>query len=351
MRRLIGLLAAIPVLAACGDASAPPTRAIEPAQAALPASYSFDLTSRCGERSLLGAYRVWVADDAVVRVEPREGTPRPADLADVPTIADLEAQIEDVGPDAVVEVDRADDGRLRSVSIDHLPDAIDDEECYTVGEVQEEPALRVSCSGAEPGWLPGAMATGIESETPRADIEAALRESEEEMGIDGPFLGARTWIVLAEDEDTVTLGTGRWTVDGPGDDAMVVTYRREGDRLVWSGHGQCPRLAPVLAGDRDWVEVTAPPGGLDRSATELTVLVMEHQCTGARDPRPFLDEPTVTESPDRVVISWTSRRVEGDATCPGNPAVSQVVELAEPLGERTLLDGSTWPPTVVGAER
>ena len=313
MRRLIGLACVIAVVstpvAGCGDRAQPPVRAGGSPRAALPTAYAFDLTSSCGERSLIGSYRVWVTDDEVTRVEPRGGTPRPAHLEDVPTIADLEELIEHVGPEAVVEVERDNDGRLRSVSIDHLPDAIDDEECYTVSDVRtEEPAARVSCGGGAPGWSPSAMARGIESRTPRDEIEAALRRSEEEMGIDGPFLGARTWIVLAEDDDTLTLGTGRWTARGPGDDALVVTYERTDEGLVWTGHGQCLHLAPVLDADRDWVQVTAPPGGLDRSTTDLTVLVMEHQCTGARDPRPFLDEPVVTQSPDRVVISWTSRR-------------------------------------------
>lgn len=99
-----------------------------------PAGYSFVLTSSCGERSLIGTYRVRVEGDAVVRAEPIGRASRPA-LEDVPTIADLEARIEHAGPDAVVEVERDDTGLLTSVSIDPRQDTIDDEECYRVSRL------------------------------------------------------------------------------------------------------------------------------------------------------------------------------------------------------------------------
>lgn len=134
---MLCLLAVVPVLAAgCGDGSQAPARAGGTQRTELPASYSFDLTSSCGERSLIGSYRVWVEDGRVSKVEPAGRTPRPR-LDDVPTVADLEAMIDDAETDAVVEVERDDEGVLRSVSIDHLPDAIDDEECYEVAGLRD----------------------------------------------------------------------------------------------------------------------------------------------------------------------------------------------------------------------
>lgn len=343
------LLLVLPLLAACGG-----TTAADPEPEAgsdLPATYSFDLESSCGERALIGRYRVWVEDDEVIRVVPT-GEERVPPLEDVPTLDDLEELVEDADAGAVVETERHADGWLTWVSIDHLPEAIDDEECYRVSNVEEtEPGAAdeavVSCGGSGPGWPVSAMEGGIATETTAEEIEAALTRSEEEMGIDGPFLGERTWIALAESDDLLLLGTGTWTSDGPGRDAMTVGYDRTRDGLQWSGHGQCPRLAPVLPHGQDWVQITAPDGGLDRTATDLTVLVMEHQCTGARDPRPFLNEPVLVEAGDRVVVTLTSPWPDGGATCPGNPTVEHVLHLSEPLGDRELLDGSTWPPTPV----
>lgn len=210
----------------------------------------------------------------------------------------------------------------------------------------DAPAVLVSCGGDPPGWPVTAMTDGLVPETPTAEIEDALARTRGEMGVDGPQ--SQEWIVLAEDDDWLTLGTGTWSAEGPGEDALVVRYGRTADGLDWAGHGQCTRLAPVLPdGGSAWVALSAPEGGLDRSASDLPVRVMEHQCTGARDPLPFLDDPVVEEGPDRVVVSWTSSVPEGAATCPGNPWTETVLHLDAPLGDRELVDASTWPATTI----
>jgi hypothetical protein len=321
MRRLLLLL---PLLAACG-AEDPGAVIDDPLETpVLPAAYSFDLRSTCGERSLIGDYRVWVEDDEVTRVEPD------TDVRYVPTLLGLERLADRAEPGAEVEVERGRDGWITWLSIDHLPDAEDDEECYRVSGVTEAGAdPTISCWGDPPGWPASAMEGGIEHETPADDIEAALAGTRGEMGIDGP-------------------PAGTWTAAGPGRDALVVSYDRTAGGLRWSGHGQCAQLAPVLPdGGSDWVAVSAPEGGLDRTTADLPVRVMENQCTGARNPLPFLHEPVVEEGPDRVVVSWTSSVPRGGATCPGNPWTDTVLHLDAPLGDRELVDGSTWPPTTV----
>jgi len=145
---MLTTVAVVPVLvlAACDGSGPAPTVGQTPTEGSHPvtgratpgtppAGYSFVLTSSCGERSLIGMYRVRVEGDVVVRAEPiGRRASRPA-LEDVPTIADLEARIEHAGPDAVVEVERDDTGLLTSVSIDPRQDTIDDEECYRVSHL------------------------------------------------------------------------------------------------------------------------------------------------------------------------------------------------------------------------
>ncbi|GAA1117595.1 hypothetical protein GCM10009582_13530 [Arthrobacter flavus] len=71
-------------------------------------------------------------------------------------------------------------------------------------------------------------------------------------------------------------------------------------------------------------------------------------CTGARDPAPFLaTEPVVVETEDEVTVYWTSQQIQGGADCPGNPWVERTLQLDQALGDRTLMDGSTWPPAPV----
>lgn len=128
MWRLLLLLPLLPLLPACGDdrgavVDDPPDGPV------VPAAYSFDLRSTCGERNLIGDYRVWVEDDVVVRVEPD------ADPETVPTLLGLERLADAAEPGAEVELERGSAGWITWLSIDHLPDAIDDEECYRVRDV------------------------------------------------------------------------------------------------------------------------------------------------------------------------------------------------------------------------
>ena len=92
------------------------------------------------------------------------------------------------------------------------------------------------------------------------------------------------------------------------------------------------------------------PAAVDGAATEVIVDVHETACTSARDPGPFLDEPAVVSTDESVTVYWTSEPPVGGANCPGNPTSQQVLTLDEPLGDRPLLDGSRWPPVLVGQD-
>ena len=72
--------------------------------------------------------------------------------------------------------------------------------------------------------------------------------------------------------------------------------------------------------------------------------VTEWECTSARDPSAYLHEPYVESTDDAVTVYWTTDTPTGNQDCPGNPAVQRSIELAEPLGERAIYDGSVWPP-------
>jgi hypothetical protein len=137
------ILAAVVVattLGACGPAEGEVTSSqLDRMRAAvedLPPAYSFDVSSTCGERNLLGDFRVTVVAGDVDRVQPLGGS-RLLGLQpdDFPTLADLVELVDGVGSDAVVEVRLDDEDLPLEVAIDHVPDAIDDEECYRVSNV------------------------------------------------------------------------------------------------------------------------------------------------------------------------------------------------------------------------
>jgi hypothetical protein len=215
------------------------------------------------------------------------------------------------------------------------------------GEVQ------VGCGG-DSGWSPSVMATGVDGVVERSEVVEAFTElladpeiaPELEMSFlqDGPE--QTEWRVLAAEGDGLTLGLGEWTATGPGEGGRTFGLERDGDGWRWTGGGDC-RLEPVLGGDHSWVELSGPAGGLDRTSTSLALRVSERECTSGRDPRPHLEEPHVVETSTTVTVYWTSARPEGFHNCMGNPTVPATVPLRQPLGERILLDGSTYPPRPV----
>lgn len=217
------------------------------------------------------------------------------------------------------------------------------------GEVQ------VGCGG-DSGWSPSVMASGIGGVVEPADVVEAFTDlladpeiaPELEMSFlqDGPE--HTEWRVLAAEGDSLTLGLGEWSEDGPGAGARTFGLERDGDDWRWTGGGDC-RLEPVLGGDHTWVELTRPAGGLDRTSTNPAVGVSERECTSGRDPRPHLEQPHVVETSTTVTVYWTSLGPEGFHNCMGNPRVAATVPLRQPLGERLLLDGSTYPPRPVVA--
>jgi hypothetical protein len=150
------------------------------------------------------------------------------------------------------------------------------------------------------------------------------------------------WRVLRDNGEALTIGLGRWTDQGPvGDEAYVLELEREGDSWTPAGWAEC-RLSPVLREGLAWAEVTGYRG--DAQATTVTVEVHERECTSGRDPSSFLHEPFVVENAESVTIYWTSDPPSCDQNCQGNPSVERAVELTEPLGHRTVFDGSSYPP-------
>lgn len=108
-----------------------------------PDTYTYVLDSSCGERSLVGRFRIEVVDGSVVAVEGLDDTGRATvdqDGADeAPTIADLldeAATARRRGADVVV-VETTRDGRPTRITIDGGTEAYDDEACYVISDVTD----------------------------------------------------------------------------------------------------------------------------------------------------------------------------------------------------------------------
>ncbi|UQU64429.1 DUF6174 domain-containing protein [Couchioplanes caeruleus] len=138
VRRLLPYVTPALLLGGCANA-VPVAPAAAPVTWTPPAKYAFTLSSECGERALIGRFRVTVADGRVTGTEGLDQASRRAlmlRIADlVPTLQKLEeeaATARRTGADVVrVDRDPADAHPVR-ISIDPSADAVDDEACYTI---------------------------------------------------------------------------------------------------------------------------------------------------------------------------------------------------------------------------
>ncbi|MFI5494520.1 DUF6174 domain-containing protein [Actinoplanes sp. NPDC051859] len=137
MRRLVSCAVLAVLLSGCANAE-PNVMNEPPTTWSVPAKYVFTLTSDCGERALLGKFRVTVEGDEVVRTEGLDDAARRAlmlRLANlVPTLQQLEAEAESARQKgAKVEVERdLGDAHPTRITIDKSATVADDESCYTI---------------------------------------------------------------------------------------------------------------------------------------------------------------------------------------------------------------------------
>lgn len=202
------------------------------------------------------------------------------------------------------------------------------------------PAMLVTCgSRAYPGL-------GIDGPPvdPRADdpTSRALGDALERYRDAFPVAQDTAWRLAGVDEHG-SLFLGR---DERASDSGWVGVEVHEDEGRWrSNIGECdPRR--VIAADIGvadwWLDPAFPAPWPD--ATELHVLVLERACASGQPPDGRIAEPVVDYAVGTVTITIGARRAEGDQDCPSNPAVPLTVLLSEPLGDRTLLDGSRLPP-------
>jgi hypothetical protein len=96
-------------------------------------------------------------------------------------------------------------------------------------------------------------------------------------------------------------------------------------------------------GPATWgLDLAFPPP--EAASTELHVLVSERACHGFEPATGRMSAPAIVYTPESVTVTIGVRPLGGASTCPKPPGTPTLIQLAEPLGDRTLLDGGTYPP-------
>jgi len=135
----------------------------------------------------------------------------------------------------------------------------------------------------------------------------------------------------------------------PGSDHEVIEVSRlEGapnaaDGWYVMGHSFCP-LTIDLGGLEVPTVTLDPAHAPDPAATELQLLVTETACNSGQPADGRVKLVSLVETEDTVTVTIGVKPKSGGANCPSNPATPFSVTLEEPIGDRTLIDGTRGVP-------
>ncbi len=154
-------------------------------------------------------------------------------------------------------------------------------------------------------------------------------------GLDWPQDG---WRALDQNDERVLIVRYDTTTDG----LRFIDFEYQDGSLRWartSVGGACPlqiRLPEDLGAVTWRLDPDAEP--LSPESTSISVLVTEMVCAGGQPMGDRLVGPEVAMTDTEVLIVFAAEPPNA-GECPGNPETPVVVELPEPLGDRTPRDG------------
>ena len=107
------------------------------------------------------------------------------------------------------------------------------------------------------------------------------------------------------------------------------------------GHCELAAKTPAGLGFASWELDRATLPAAD--ATRFSIAAREESCANGKPPAKRALPAIVDETATTVTITLLVRRLD-NADCQKSPTYAVEIELSQPIGERTLLDGSAYPP-------
>jgi len=132
---------------------------------------------------------------------------------------------------------------------------------------------------------------------------------------------------------------------GPYYASAELEYRDSAWHFVRSGG--CS-VEPVFRGIGLGAWEIAPDQVIGPQTIAFDALVTEQSCASGQNSDGRIGVAEIIYGDTNIVIILGVRPMSGAQTCQGNPTGHFTIELEEPIGGRTLLDGSVYPPEARG---
>lgn len=200
-------------------------------------------------------------------------------------------------------------------------------------------AMNVSCGG--PGFPVDLLRAEGRAELEDDPAAEVLRRHLATTGAEMDLLPRHGWREAVRTDELVVF-----IADAPpGNEPPLVDVNLERDGEAWrvAGFGQCWPKADVGPGLGLASYRVAPGVALAPDQTEVEVLVTEQACNSGGDARGRIVEPAIIAAADSVTVVFAVRPRDGGHDCQSNPETPFLLTLDEPLGDRSLLDGSEVP--------
>ena len=203
------------------------------------------------------------------------------------------------------------------------------------------PDVIVGCGRSGPSFPLAALQSTEALDQAAYDVVAAAMapflESEE-----GVFWPQEAWRILHETESEVLVVHMADAPDGPAVSFMEVELRDGEWRWAGSEAGGPCELTTTHPPGLNAVEWRIDPAfEVGPNSADIPLLATEVECVSGQPMGDRLLTPQVLETAEAVYITLAAVPPEGDVqNCQGNPERSLVVSLAEPLGDKELMDGT-----------